>query len=167
MNGQGRSGRTTSIILYIADQGNAATPRAPRAKSVSLVKLYFCFAMTLSAIFLYVAAGTIFLLRSWLLFAYGRPSIIFCEYAGPIPGKASSWSFVAELMSTNAALLAPVVAPAAFASCATAIPLIKLKAKTPTTIADITDLKLILFVMALPIPYELLCTRRPSPPLPS
>ena len=73
---QDRSGRTISIILYIADQGNAATPCA---KSIALVKLYFCFAMTLSAIFLYVAAGTILLLRSWLLFAYGRPSIIFCE----------------------------------------------------------------------------------------
>src|SRR6516225_1950155 len=33
------------------------------------------------------------------LFAYGRPSIIFFEYASPIPGSDFNWSPEAELMS--------------------------------------------------------------------
>jgi hypothetical protein len=33
-------------------------------------------------------------------------SIIFCEYAAPLPGSASSCSFDAELMSTRSAVLA-------------------------------------------------------------
>jgi len=33
------------------------------------------------------------------LFAYGRPSIIFFEYASPIPGSDFNWSTEAELMS--------------------------------------------------------------------
>src|SRR5580704_2572470 len=51
---------------------------------------------------------TFFFTRS-VLALYGRPSMIFCEYAAPMPGRASSWSLVAELISTRSAELAAVV----------------------------------------------------------
>ena len=48
-----------------------------------------------------------FLTRS--VFArYGRPSMIFCEYAAPIPGSVLSWSLLAEFRSISDELEATV-----------------------------------------------------------
>src|SRR5215471_3559934 len=43
---------------------------------------------------------TFFFTKS-VFFAYGRPSIIFCEYFSPMPGRASSSSLLAVLISTS------------------------------------------------------------------
>jgi hypothetical protein len=49
---------------------------------------FVCLAMIRALIFSYVAAGTIFLFSRSVFTRYGRPSMIFCEYASPIPGSA-------------------------------------------------------------------------------
>ena len=59
-----------------------------------------CLAMIMLLILLYVASGMIFLLTRSRFVRYGRPSMIFCEYASPIPGRALSWSLVAVLRSS-------------------------------------------------------------------
>src|SRR5262245_60240093 len=64
---------------------------------------HFCFAITSPAILLYVAAGTIFFVLRSVFILYGRPSMIFWEYASPIPGNVSSCSLVAEFRSINSA----------------------------------------------------------------
>jgi hypothetical protein len=51
---------------------------------------YFCLAMIMSLILLYVACGMTFFFTKSVFLAYGRPSIIFCEYTEPMPGRASS-----------------------------------------------------------------------------
>src|SRR5580698_519358 len=47
----------------------------------------------------------IFFFTRSVLALYGRPSIIFCEYLSPMPGSAVSWSLVAVLMSSGAAVV--------------------------------------------------------------
>src|SRR5689334_25140441 len=77
---------------------------------------YFCFATIWSLIFEYVAAGTIFLRSSSVLFLYGRPATIFFAYVAPTPGRASSSASEAVLISIKSAdLFAGVVAAAASA----------------------------------------------------
>ena len=49
-----------------------------------------CFAITRSLILSYVACGTIFFETSCVFIAYGRPAMIFLEYASPMPGSAFS-----------------------------------------------------------------------------
>ncbi len=57
-------------------QDSALSP----ATGVNAYLLYFfCFAITLSLILSYVACGTMLLVTSWRLLAYGLPAIIFCE----------------------------------------------------------------------------------------
>jgi len=73
--------------------GNPKSAQAWRARlpaSCLTARFYFCFAITRPAIFLYVAAGMIFLFRRSVFFAYGRPSTIFWAYLSPIPGSAFS-----------------------------------------------------------------------------
>src|SRR5215467_2754288 len=73
---------------------------------------------------------TFFFTKS-VFFAYGRPSMIFCEYFSPMPGSASSCSLVAVLMSSRSADAAAAVLLAGFdppLTPARAIPLIRLTA---------------------------------------
>ncbi len=70
---------------------------------------FFCLATIWSLIFSYSDLETIFLVRSSLLLRYGRPSMIFCAIASPIPGSASSSSLLAEFMSTKAAFFALIL----------------------------------------------------------
>ena len=49
----------------------------------------------------YVDCGMIPFDVNWFFAVYGRPAIIFAEYASPTPGSAFNWSAVAVLMSSN------------------------------------------------------------------
>src|SRR5262249_48383408 len=59
--------------------------------------------ITSPAILLYVAAGMIFFVFRSVFCLYGRPSMIFWEYASPMPGNVSSCSLVAEFRSIKSA----------------------------------------------------------------
>jgi hypothetical protein len=74
----------------------------------SVPGVYFvgCFAIMSWEILLHVTCGMTFLWSRSVFPLYVRLSIIFCEYAAPLPGSASSCSFDAELMSTRSAVLA-------------------------------------------------------------
>src|ERR1700676_3756458 len=66
------------------------------------------FAITLSAIWLYVARGMTFFFTKSVFSVYGRPSIIMCAYSSLIPANSCSCSGVAELRSTKAPVVGPV-----------------------------------------------------------
>src|SRR5574342_292677 len=75
----------------------------------------------------YVLSGMTFFETSWSFRSYGRLSMIFFEYASPIPGKALSSSAEAVLMSNGVFLVSDVFASAlvaaaggAFLACAKA-----------------------------------------------
>src|ERR1700693_1037332 len=52
-------------------------------------------------ILVYVADGITFFVTRSVFVLYGLPSMIFCEYASPIPGSALSCALLAELISTR------------------------------------------------------------------
>src|SRR5437764_14150713 len=71
----------------------------------------------------------IFLMTRSRLVRYGRPAMIFSAQAEPTPGSASSWSLVAELMSSfsptaAAALEALALIEESVLDCAPAVPAI-------------------------------------------
>ena len=71
-----RDGSTTFRQIY-----RSLEPKRHRGQWQRTAQIYFagCLAITLSAIFLYVASGIIFFLTRSVLDLYGRPSMIFCE----------------------------------------------------------------------------------------
>src|ERR1035437_5977989 len=77
--------------------------------------------------------------------------MVLWEEAGPMPGSASSCSLVAELMSSRSALAAVAVAALAddLAAWATAIPLIRLSAKSAPRILVMNFLVMVVFSLFL------------------
>jgi hypothetical protein len=65
--------------------------------------------MIKARILVYVADGMTFFVTRSVFVLYGLPSMIFWEYASPIPGSALSCAFVAELISTRLAAAGGVV----------------------------------------------------------
>jgi hypothetical protein len=61
---------------------------AATVKPVGLFGYLGCLAMIRVLILSYVGAGMIFLLSRSVFTRYGRPAMIFCEYASPMPGRA-------------------------------------------------------------------------------
>src|SRR3989442_12551900 len=85
---------------------------------------FFCLATIWSLIFSYSDLETIFLVRSSLLLRYGRPSMIFCAIASPIPGSASSSSLLAEFMSPKAPFFALILVFVVFGVAAACVPFV-------------------------------------------
>jgi len=85
--------RRTTSPPKVYDLGCSASNSWPRHLASLLGQFTWpiyldCLAMTRALIFAYVAAGTIFLFTRSVFVLYGRPSMIFCEYASPMPGSA-------------------------------------------------------------------------------